>query len=63
MTYSVRIPDDLNHELEEKLDSDPEFSTKAEIVRKSIKEFLAKHEQRPRDDILNELLNELKEMS
>jgi Arc/MetJ-type ribon-helix-helix transcriptional regulator len=63
VTYTVRIPDDLDQELEEKLKSDVEFSTKAEIVRKSIKEFLAEDEQRPRDEVLNELLSELKEMS
>jgi len=63
MTYSVRIPDDLNQRLQEKLENDPEFSTKAEIVRKSIKDFLSKNEQRPRDDVVEELLNELKKMS
>jgi predicted DNA-binding protein len=63
MTYSVRIPDELNQRLQEKLENDPEFSTKAEIVRKSIKDFLSKDEQRPRDDVVEELLNELKKMS
>jgi predicted DNA-binding protein len=63
MTYSVRIPDELNQRLQEKLENDPEFSTKAEIVRKSIKDFLSKNEQRPRDDVVEELLNELKKMS